>query len=51
MIAAHAPDGSPGIFVASVLFNKIVQLGQGYTFHIYECPECTYVELHDNAPT
>ncbi len=40
-------DENAQVFFSSKLKGNVVQLGEGYTFHIYECPQCTYIEFHD----
>lgn len=40
-------DGNPAAFAAQVINGKAVQMNQGFTFTIYECPQCTYLEFHD----
>jgi len=51
MQPATGPDGrDDGVFSATSVVDKRFNLGQGYLFKIYECPECTYLELHDFVP-
>ncbi len=50
MTVAKNTDGTTAILAAIFVEKNIFQLGKGYTFHLYECPECTYLELHDFTP-
>jgi hypothetical protein len=53
MKAATQPgtdDGRPGVFVAILGTNRQLDLGRVYSFNIYECPVCSYLEFHDSEP-
>lgn len=41
-------ENAPEKWVVPVVENNMLNLGRGYTFHIYQCPNCTYFELHDS---
>ena len=34
-------------FFALAIYGQRVDLGRGYSFEIWECPQCSYIELHD----
>lgn len=42
-------NGKTASYVALAIepSNNSLQLNYGYTFHVYECPRCSYIELHD----
>lgn len=40
-------ENKPEKWVAPIVENGLLNLGRGYTFYIYQCPSCTYLELHD----
>ena len=53
MVAYKAQDidtENPAVFVGIMLVRGTLQMGRGYGFVVYECPKCTYIELHDNDP-
>ena len=42
-------ESSNNYFVPSIN-QYTVNMGLGYTFEIWECPTCSYIELHDYDP-
>ncbi len=50
MGVAQDPDGSPVVFAAVNAHGNQINLGRAFTFHIYECPTCSYLEFHEWEP-
>lgn len=43
------PDGEP-VYAAVASEKMRLNLGRGFTFEIWECQTCSYLELHDYDP-
>ena len=51
--AKNEDDGILPAIYAAVHFERNpsqINMGRVYSFNVYECPVCSYVELHDSDP-
>lgn len=44
---APGEDGEPGNYIMPEVRRGIASPGYGYHIEVWECTECSYVELHD----
>ena len=44
---SNEDEGVPINYFVPTIYQHHVDLGRGYTFEIWECQKCSYIEFHD----